>query len=52
MDVNRNVEEAAQGDETAIRVYNQFHNSIKDARERVGRGIVVDIHGMVMVQMT
>merc|ERR1719495_1686220 len=45
LDTNRNLSEAAQGDRTAERIYNLFHGSIEDAKARVGRGILVDIHG-------
>ena len=45
MDPNRDIEEAAQGDPLAEMVYNQFHQSVEDAKAKVGRGILIDVHG-------
>ncbi len=47
VDVNRDIDEAAQGDPTATEVYNDFHNYIEGARAIIGRGILFDIHGQV-----
>ena len=48
MDPNREINEAAQGDELAIDAYNTFHGYISAAIEAVGgRGILFDLHGQV-----
>ena len=48
LDPNREINEAAQGDELAIDAYNTFHGYISAAIEAVGgRGILFDLHGQV-----
>ena len=48
LDPNREIDEAAQGDEIAIAAYNEFHGYISAAISAVGgRGILFDIHGQV-----
>ena len=48
MDPNREILEAAQGNDLAIEVYKEFHASINDAKQRVKRGLILDFHGQVM----
>ena len=45
LDPNRNVSEAAQGNKFATSVYNEFHEAIEDAKLKVKRGLLIDIHG-------
>ena len=48
MDPNREILEAAQGNDLAIEVYKEFHASINHAKQRVKRGLILDFHGQVM----
>lgn len=49
VDVNRDISEAACGDTTAARSWNEYMNFMDTARRRVvadyGRGLFIDIHG-------
>ena len=45
LDPNRNISEAAQGNEFAKSVYKEFHEAIEDAKLKVERGLLIDIHG-------
>jgi hypothetical protein len=46
--VNRDIEQAAQGNSVGEAVYNEYHNCIKDIIGNLtGRGLLVDIHGQV-----
>ena len=47
MDPNREVNEAAQGNPLATKVYDAFHGAIEDAKAKVGTGVLFDLHGMV-----
>ena len=51
MDPNREILEAAQGSELATRVYREFHASINHAKQRVKRGLLLDFHGQVVIEM-
>ena len=48
VDVNRGINEAAEGDPTAEQVYEDFHGMIQVARAIIGRGVLFDIHGQVI----
>ena len=48
LDPNREILEAAQGNNLAIEVYKEFHASITHAKQRVKRGLILDFHGQVM----
>jgi len=47
LDPNREIEEAAQGDEQAINAYEAYHGSIENAKENFGGkpGLLLDFHG-------
>jgi len=49
LDVNRSVTEATCGNAAATTAYNEYHNFISTARNRVvqeyGKGLLIDIHG-------
>lgn len=46
--MNRDIEQAAQGNSVGEAVYNEYHNCIKDIIGNLtGRGLLVDIHGQV-----
>ncbi|TRY78650.1 hypothetical protein TCAL_06616 [Tigriopus californicus] len=45
LDPNRELDEAAQGDEIATTAYLDFHNLINDTRASIGTGILFDLHG-------
>lgn len=47
MDPNREINDAAQGNSEAIAAYNDYHNTIEQAKNSFGGlpGLVIDIHG-------
>jgi len=48
MDPNRPVDVATQGNETAIKLYNQYHSFVLEAKKSiqgVSGGILIDLHG-------
>ena len=47
-DANRDIMQASMGDPGSEEVYNEFHNIIKELQQNLsGRGLLVDVHGMV-----
>jgi len=44
MDPNRDILGAAQGNNLAIQVYNEFHAAINHAKQKVKRGLLIDFH--------
>lgn len=51
VDVNREVEEAAQEVGDAILAYNDFHDFVKEARDSIlpNQGLLIDVHGQTHV---
>jgi len=50
LDPNREINEAAQGNPTAIKAYNSFHNLIAEVRNSIstsGPGMIYEIHGQI-----
>ena len=47
MDPNRGIAEAAQGNKAAEKIYEEFHDAIKDAKRKVKEGLICDFHGQV-----
>ena len=47
VDVNREVDEAAQNNPIAIQVYNRYHQLIQTVSNEIRRGILFDLHGQV-----
>ena len=47
MDPNREIAEAAQGNQAAMAAYEEFHGAIREAKKTFGRepGLLIDIHG-------
>ena len=47
MDPNREIAEAAQGNQAAMAAYEEFHRAIREAKKIFGRepGLLIDIHG-------
>ncbi|MEZ4999732.1 MAG: hypothetical protein R2744_12815 [Bacteroidales bacterium] len=49
LDANRDIDEAACGNEFAELAWNEFHSFIDDAKEEVGKvsgkGLYIDLHG-------
>ncbi len=49
LDANRNIEEAANGNKKAEKVWYEYHNRIKSIREEIineyGKGLFIDLHG-------
>ncbi len=49
LDVNREIKEATQENETAINIYNTYHftieNFIKEINQKFGKGLFIDLHG-------
>ena len=47
-DANRDIVQASMGDPGSEEVYNEFHGMIKDLQRNMsGRGLLLDVHGMV-----
>ena len=47
LDPNREINEAAQGNELAMQAFDEFHGFITQAKNEIQRGIVFDLHGQV-----
>ena len=43
--LKREIVEACQGNENCIDVYNEYHDKIKEVKGKIGRGLLLDIHG-------
>jgi len=51
VDFNRGVDLAAQGNELAVKIYNDYHETIKSVRNSFsGVGLVIDLHGQTHKQ--
>lgn len=50
LDPNRELDEAAQGDEIATAAYLNFHNLINETKTTIGTGILFDLHGQGHLQ--
>ncbi|CAB4061193.1 DYNC2LI [Lepeophtheirus salmonis] len=45
LDVNRHINEAAQGDPLATEIYQDYHSKIEEVKSKVQKGLLLDIHG-------
>jgi len=51
LDPNREIEQAAEGNEWSKKTYNQFHNTIEQVKSQMsGPGLLVDFHGQTHKQ--
>ena len=47
-DANRDIVQASMGDPGSEEVYNEFHGIVRDLQRNLsGRGLLLDVHGMV-----